>query len=95
MVKYGLSRNVLVQNVVSETVLLDIDKGEYFELNELGSEMLKRLRDLGDPRRVIASLLADYEVEEETLTRDFRELLSQMESHGLVVKIKENGGAST
>ena len=89
MVKYSLSKNVLAQDVVSETVLLDMDQGTYFELNEMGSEMLKRLRELGDPKRVVASLLDDYEIEEETLAQDLRELLGQLERHGLVKKIAD------
>ena len=85
MTSYSIPQDILVQEVVSETVLLDASRGEYFELNEMGSEMLRRLdRYDGDPERVIISLLEDYDVSRERLERDFAELLENLLAHGLI-----------
>lgn len=86
MAHYRLSDKILAQDVVSETVLLDMEKGSYFELNEMGAAMLKHLRELGDPKLVVNALLEQYEVDEETVTGDLNHLLSQLEEHGLVIK---------
>ena len=86
MPHYTINQRFLIQDVVSETVLLDMDKGDYFQLNEMGSIMLKRLGDLGDPEAVIASLLRDYEVSREELSRDLHELIRDMENRGVIEK---------
>ena len=86
MPHYSINQRFLVQDVVSETVLLDMNKGDYFQLNEMGSVMLKRLADLGDPEKVIASLLQDYEVSREELSRDLDELIQKMVTYGVIGK---------
>ena len=86
MVTYSIPDSILVQQVVSETVLLDAAKGEYYELNEMGSEMLRRLRDQGDPDRVIAALLDEYSVTRQQLQEDMDSLLSNLMTHGLLLR---------
>ena len=86
MVRYKMSDRILAQDVISETVLLDMDKGSYFELNEMGSAMLTHLRESGDPQQVVAALMLKYEVDEDTVTHDLNTLLSQLEEHGLVIR---------
>ncbi len=89
MMKYRLSERILSQEVISETVLLDMDKGSYFELNEMGSVMLKLLQESGDPEVVVAALVDKYEVDVETATADLDALLKQLLEHGLVIKEKK------
>ena len=86
MVSYALSPGILIQEVVSETVLLDMDKGEYYELNETGSTMLRILKETGDPKQVFRFLLNEYNVSVDEVTRDFHDLVSKLERHGLVKK---------
>ncbi len=94
MVRYRVSPTVLVQKVLTETVLLHTRRGEYFELNEMGSEMLRLLRDSGDPESVVSAILADYDVDEGELRRDFASLLAELEREGLVVRGGESHGAA-
>ncbi len=89
MMKDRLSERILSQEVISETVLLDMDKGSYFELNEMGSVMLKLLQESGDPEVVVAALVDKYEVDVETATADLDALLKQLLEHGLVIKEKK------
>ncbi len=86
MVHYELSEGVLVQEVLSETVLLDTGRGEYFELNDVGSAMLTHLRDSGDPQAAFDRLLNEYDVAEDVLRQDFDELIGQLEDNGLLRK---------
>ena len=84
MSSYVIPERVLVQRVVSDTVLLDTSLGAYFELNAMGSEMLRRLQETGDPESVIASLEREYDVTEGTLRNDLSTLIDQLMEHGLV-----------
>ena len=76
----------MMQEVEGQSVLLDIDSGEYFSLNEVGG----RVWELCDGSRsvaVIAEVLcAEYDVPPETAIADARELLESLAGAGLVVE---------
>ena len=89
MVKYRLSESVLVQKVISETVLLDLHKGTYFELNETGSFMLEHLREHGDPKKVLNLVLQEYDIDAQTLSNDLNHLLDDLQHNGLIESIPD------
>jgi hypothetical protein len=76
----------MVQQVEGSSVLLDIDSGEYFALNEVGG----RVWDLCDGSHSVASiaaaLSAEYDVDTSTALRDADELLESLAGAGLVVE---------
>jgi hypothetical protein len=69
-----------------DAVLLDLNTGTYFGLNEVGSRFWELLgqqgRRLGDIKR---SLLEEFDVDEPTLSRDLEELLHTLDEKRLVV----------
>ena len=73
-----------------ETILLQLDSGTYFGLDEVGSrawELLQSLERLGE---VQEALLAEYEVSAEDLWRDLEILVGRLLDHGLVeVQVRE------
>jgi Coenzyme PQQ synthesis protein D (PqqD) len=83
---YGRRDRVMVQQVEGSSVLLDIDSGEYFTLNEVGG----RVWDLCDGARTVASiaevLSTEYEVDAATALRDADELLQSLAGAGLVTE---------
>ena len=87
--KYRFPDRVLVQKVAAETVLLDMDKGEYFELNQMGAGMLEQLRSTGTFELALAALQARYDVDGERLERDFGTLIAELEAQGLLMREKE------
>ena len=58
-----LSPAVRFQEVEGEAVLLDIERGEYFGLNEVGTRFWVRAREDRDIGAIIDALLDEYEVE--------------------------------
>jgi Coenzyme PQQ synthesis protein D (PqqD) len=83
---YGRRDRVMVQQVEGSSVLLDIDSGEYFALNEVGG----RVWELCDGSRSVASIAAslgsEYDVDGATALRDAGELLVRLAGAGLVVE---------
>jgi len=79
------SEDVTFQTVAGEAVLIRLDTGTYFSLNQVATqfwEMLDGKRSIGEQ----ASLLATtYEVDVETVTRDLLELARQLEDERLVI----------
>ena len=76
---------VLAQRAEDSLVLLDLDGGEYFALDEVS----RRVWDLCDGTRdvaaVVAALSSEYEAPEETIREDVQELLKDMVDENLLV----------
>ena len=89
MTRYRLPAGVLIQEVASEMVLLDVESGRYFELNTMGAVMLRRLQEFGEPERVIQQIQAEYDVSRVDLEKDFGRLLEQLVQQGLIEETTE------
>jgi Coenzyme PQQ synthesis protein D (PqqD) len=78
------SEDVVWRNLQGESVLLDLKSGVYFGLDAVGTRIWTLLQDNGDLRAVLRELLSEYEVSEETCSRDLLNLVSAMADKGLV-----------
>ncbi len=83
---FGRRDRVMMQQVEGDSVLLDIDNGEYFSLNEVGS----RVWELCDGARSLASIAQticeEYDVEPSVALSDASELLEGLAGAGLVAE---------
>jgi coenzyme PQQ synthesis protein D (PqqD) len=81
-----ISRNpaVLTAEVDAEIVMMSIEKGQYFGLDDIGSDIWRRI----DPPCLFGDLTdrlaADYDVDRATIAADVRQLLDQMVEHNVV-----------
>jgi hypothetical protein len=83
--RFSASANVRACELDGELVLLDIIRGEYFGLGDLGSKAWARLAD-GQPVVEIARELVDvYEVELPVLVRDLLSFARELRNAGLLV----------
>jgi hypothetical protein len=76
---------VLTQEVEGETVLLDMDKGHYYVLDDVGTRIWQLLEDHGDVERVVEGMLAEFDVDESTLRADIETLMEKLTESGLLV----------
>jgi coenzyme PQQ synthesis protein D (PqqD) len=75
---------VLVERIEEETVLLDLDSGLYFALNEVGArvwELCDGDRSLDD---IVAVVTSEYDVDTKTARADVTELLEQLAGERLL-----------
>lgn len=79
-----VSDNVVAQEVEGETVLLDLESSVYFTLDDVGTRCWQLLNEVGDVDGLVAGLLEEFDVDEQTLRHDVVVLLEQMSSAGLV-----------
>ncbi len=81
-----IPKYVLSESLNDETVVLDMSSGVYFGLSPVASRFWKLLGE-GIPRPQIESaLLAEFEVEPDTLRADLDSLLSDLERKKLIVR---------
>ena len=76
--------HILFQELREEVVLLNLETGDYYGLNEIGARAWSLLRESPRLEQILNLLLDTYEVSEEQLTEDLRTFLADMEAHGLV-----------
>lgn len=78
------SERVIAQSAAGTTVLLSMDGGKYYSLDEVGSrvwELCDGTRSVGE---AVAVLGGEYAVPRETLERDVLELLTDLRNENLV-----------
>lgn len=88
-----ISRDVLCQEVEGEAVLLDLDSGKYFGLNEVGTRFWELAARTGDVSEIFTRMLDEYEVDEETLAGDLDDFLGDVSSAGLIELVGPDRGA--
>ena len=73
----------MFQEVENESVILDLESGEYFTLDDIGTRMLQLFRNEPDTHKVATGITEEYEVDSEQAHADLIDLLEKMVAHGL------------
>lgn len=84
MSKFKIPDNVLFQEVDGEAVLLSLDEGCYYGLDELGTRIWKLIHQDLDRDQVVAAIVAEYEVEPEQARGDLDAFLSDLRESSLI-----------
>ena len=82
--KVNLKENILIQELAGESVLLNLDREEYFGLDKMGTEMLSVLKESASIQIACDRLLQNYAVEPEEIRQDVLNLVEKLINHGLV-----------
>ncbi len=88
MTRYRIPSSVLVQEVADETVLLDLDRGVYFGLDEIGTRMLQLYRQCNDVDTVVERMAAEFDATPSRIRTDFLALMAQLERDGLIETVE-------
>jgi hypothetical protein len=78
------SPSVLAAEVDGEIVMMSIEKGCYFGLDDIASDIWKRIEPACTFAALIDGLVADYDSDRETIARDVRSLLETMAAQDVV-----------
>jgi len=79
-----ISSDVVFRNLDGEAVLLNLQSGIYFGLNETGTKIWGILSENESLERVYSLILQEYAVEPDLAKRDLLELTAQLVEKGLV-----------
>jgi hypothetical protein len=78
------SPSVLTAEVDGEVVMMSIEQGRYFGLDDIGSDIWKRLEPPCSFAELVDRLVADYEADRATIAADVRVLLGNMVKQDVV-----------
>ncbi len=80
-----IPETTLFTDLGGEAVLLNLESGTYYSLDEVGTRMWNLLAADGRPESVVAALLAEYDVAEDRLREDLEALVADLARAGLVL----------
>jgi len=80
----SVAPTVISQEVAGETVILDLESECYFGLDAVGTRIWQLIGEHGNLRRILSTLLAEYEVEEAQLRSDLEALIDDAARRGLI-----------
>jgi len=81
---YKIPEGVLFQELEGEAVLLSLDEGCYYGLDELGTRIWKLLDADFDSEQVVERIIEEYDVDRETARKDLDAFLADLEKSGLI-----------
>ena len=76
--------NVLFRDVDGEAVLLNMQTGKYYGLDEVGTRMWAVLAEHGSVEPAFRALLEEYDVADAQLRQDLLHLVDELASRGLL-----------
>ena len=79
-----LAKDVLMQKVGDDAILLNLNTENYFALDEVGTRVIDTLQESDSVAQAVQKLVGIYEVDEGTLTKDAVRLVEECEQHGLL-----------
>ena len=78
------STSVLTAEVDGEIVMMSIEQGRYFGLDDIGSDIWKRIEQPCSFAALVEALAADYDADRATIEADVTALLTQMVEQDVV-----------
>jgi hypothetical protein len=79
-----LAKDVLIQKIEGESILLNLATENYFALDEVGTRIVSALEESDSVEQAIGKLVGIYEVDESKLMSDAIRLVEECEQNGLL-----------
>ena len=83
--RFEVPDHVVSRAFEKQTVLLNLQSGNYHGLNAVAMRMLEACAEAPTPREAVAGLAAEYEQPESVIEHDLAELLQGLADRGLVI----------
>lgn len=81
---FAVSPSVVFRQLEDGAVLLDLESGVYFGLDEVGTRVWTLLLERGTPAAVCDALREEFEVDPGVLAGDVLRLVGELQQNGLV-----------
>ena len=82
--RVSVPADVLINEIAGESVLLNLDGGRYFGLDDVGTDMWKALTGSSSIAAALALLSAQYDADRSVLKADLESLVGLLAEHGLL-----------
>jgi len=82
---FDVPEHVVSRAFEQQTVLLNLESGNYHGLNPVAVRMLEASSEAATPRAAVSDLAAEYDQPASVIERDLAELLQGLADRGLIV----------
>jgi hypothetical protein len=79
-----VSDDVVSRDLEGEAVVLNLETGIYFGLNEVGTRIWSLIQQHGSLQKVFAVIKDEYDVPSETLENDLLRIVQELHAKGLI-----------
>lgn len=79
-----LAKDVLMQKIGDDAILLNLNTENYFALDEVGTRIIDTLQESDSLKQAVRKLVGIYEVDESKLTSDAIRLVEECKQNGLL-----------
>lgn len=83
-IKISQNKNIDIVDLDGEKVMMDLEKGQYLALNEIGTKIWDMIAEPIMIKDVILNLMSEYEVDEEDCKEDIMEFIGRLNGAGLI-----------
>ncbi len=83
-VRIRVASNVFGREFDGEMILVDLNRGDYYGLDTIGTRAWEGLSSGRTPREIAATLIGEYAVEASRIEADLVRLVQDLLDHGLV-----------
>jgi hypothetical protein len=80
----AINNDAVSRELEGEAVILNLESGTYFGLNEVGTRIWTLIQGHGSLRKVFDVMQEEYDVSPQELETDILQLVDQLRSKGLV-----------
>ncbi len=84
-IEIQLPGDVMWTQIGDEVAILNSSTGTYFGLDAVGSRIWCLIAQKLSPEQIVATLLAEYEVDEAEVRRDLDELIEKLSQRALIM----------
>jgi hypothetical protein len=82
--KFSVPPTVVFQDLGDETVLLDLESGEYFAVDGTGKRIWDCLAEGKTQSQVVGVIATEYEVNEDVARQDLEKFVAELLGRGLL-----------
>jgi Coenzyme PQQ synthesis protein D (PqqD) len=82
--RVAINEDVVSRELEGEAVILNLESGTYFGLDQVGTRIWSLLQEDGSLRRTFDAIHQEYDVAQEILERDILRLVEELRAKGLV-----------
>lgn len=86
---YKASSNHLYSEIGDEAVILDLNSGTYYGLNDVGVDLWRWLQEAQSKEQILNLLLDEYEVTRQQAEKDLEAIFTQFIEVGLIEEATE------
>jgi phosphoribosylformylglycinamidine (FGAM) synthase PurS component len=79
-----VSASTMAREVQGETILLHLDSGEYFGLDDVATRIWQLIVEKGDLQQVEAAMLTEFDVDPNVLSADLQRVVDELVAKGLI-----------